>query len=246
LKDKKIILSIVLSSLLVIAFLATNVALSNPVEYISSATSTIVAIELDNVPQTASNTTTQAVNESVSDSNVAHDELKPTDSGVFSVPFFSQFEDISNPQWRKVGCGIASIAMLIEFYEPGEISVDGLLEEGIKQDAYLSDQGWIHSGLISLAEEYGLNGTTNSLAGSSMEEAFATLEKELEKGPVIASVHYTFEPTNPIPHLVVVNGVEGDKVFYNDPSEPQGGGSISIEKFKSSWKKRYISIWPTS
>jgi len=34
------------------------------------------------------------------------------------VPFYSQFVDISAPAWKKVGCGIASLAMIIDFYKP--------------------------------------------------------------------------------------------------------------------------------
>jgi hypothetical protein len=78
------------------------------------------------------------------------------------------------------------------------------------------------------------------------EAAFSALTKVLEEGPVMASVHYTFEPTNPIPHLVVVNGVRDGLVYYNDPAEPQGGGSISKEKFQRAWKQRYIEIRPIS
>lgn len=164
--------------------------------------------------------------------------------GEHYVPFYSQFEDISDPSWRKIGCGIASLAMVIEYYEPGAITVDGLLKEGIAANAYLDDQGWIHGGLIALAESYGLEGATMSLASLTKDEAFAELREAVEAGPVMASVHYTFEPTNPIPHLVVINGIEGDTVYYNDPSEPHGGGTISAAKFKAAWKNRYIDFWP--
>lgn len=165
------------------------------------------------------------------------------DDGVRTVPFYSQFSDISLPEWKKVGCGIASLAMLIDYYEP-KVSVDTLLEEGIAADAYLSDAGWTHSGLISLSKKHGLTGSSHDMAGSSMDSAFATLESVLKEGPVMVSVHYTFDPKNPIPHLVVINGVSDGKVFYNDPAEKKGGGSISIAKFQSAWKKRYIQIRP--
>lgn len=167
----------------------------------------------------------------------------PSDD-VFTVPFYSQFADITVPQWQKVGCGIASVAMLIDFYTEA-VSVDALLEEGIASNAYLSDAGWTHAGLIALAERRGLVGQTVSLAGYSRDGAFAELEKVLQVGPVMASVHYTFEPTNPIPHLVVINGVKDGLVYYNDPAEQGGGGSLSIEKFQNAWKKRYISIRPS-
>jgi predicted double-glycine peptidase len=162
------------------------------------------------------------------------------------VPFYSQFTDISSAAWQKVGCGIASLAMLIDYYSDETVSVDQLLERGIAARAYLDNAGWIHSGLIDLSQAYGLDGESRSLAGLGGDEAFTKLTEVLADGPVMASVHYTFEPTNPIPHLVVVTGVEDGKVFYNDPAEPAGNGSLSIEKFKRAWKQRYIVIRPVS
>jgi predicted double-glycine peptidase len=165
-------------------------------------------------------------------------------NSISVVPFYSQFADISSPQWQKVGCGIASVAMIIDHYSDETVSVDALLDRGVQTGAYIESAGWSHAGLIGLSHAYGLDGESVSMADLSMSEAFARLETILKEGPVMASVHYTFEPTNPIPHLVVVNGVRDGKVFYNDPAEPTGGGTISIEKFESAWKKRYISIRP--
>jgi uncharacterized protein YvpB len=60
----------------------------------------------------------------------------------------------------------------------------------------------------------------------------------------MASVHYTFEPTNPIPHLVIVTGMKDGRLYYNDPALGKAGDSIPVSKFKNSWKKRYIEFWP--
>jgi ABC-type bacteriocin/lantibiotic exporter with double-glycine peptidase domain len=163
---------------------------------------------------------------------------------VYTVPFYSQFANISTPSWQKVGCGIASVAMIIDYYADETIVVDTLLEQGIKDGSYLSDAGWTHAGLIALAQAYGLDGKSVSLSGLGIDEAFKKFKQELAKGPLMASVHYTFEPTNPIPHLVVITGVADGLVYYNDPAEVSGGGSLSIEKFQQAWKKRYISIRP--
>lgn len=171
-------------------------------------------------------------------------KIASADTGVFTVPFFSQFADITPVEWKKVGCGIASLAMLVDFYKPGSASVDELLQDGIASGAYLSSAGWTHAGLINIAKKFGLTGESRSLADLSMTDAFAKLATVVAEGPVMVSVHYTFEPTNPIPHIVVVNGVKDGKVFYNDPAEGAGGHSLSIEKFKGAWKKRYISIRP--
>ena len=162
----------------------------------------------------------------------------------FSVPYYSQFDDITSPAWKKVGCGIASLAMVIDFYRPGVVTVDKLLEQGIAADAYLAHAGWTYAGLISVAQRYGVTGASHDLAGSTTNTAFGVFKKAVEKGPVIASVHYTFDPKNPIPHLVVVRGVKGDRIYYNDPAAHSAGGSISVAQFKGAWKKRYIELWP--
>jgi len=160
------------------------------------------------------------------------------------VPFYSQFTDITKPGWQKIGCGIASVAMLIDYYSDEQIDVDQLLERGIANNAYLSDAGWIHSGLIGLSQSYGLDGRSMSLAHLSSDAAVNELTKVLTDGPVMASVHYTFQPSNPIPHLVVINAITDGTVYYNDPAEAAGNGSLSIEQFKRGWKQRYIVIRP--
>lgn len=187
----------------------------------------------------------EQVVEEVPKVEIAKDSLRSKNS-VFTVPFYSQFTDITPVSWRKVSCGIAGVAMLIDFYSDESVSADALLQKGIAAGSFLNDAGWIHSGLISLSRPYGLEGESVSLANLGMTSAFAELEEVVKEGPVMVSVHYTFEPTNPIPHLVVINGVQDGKVFYNDPAESSGGNSLSIEKFKNAWKKRYISIRPTS
>lgn len=168
------------------------------------------------------------------------------DDGPREVPFFSQFDDISYPSWRKVGCGVAGLAMLIEYYEPGVTTVDTLLGKGIDTGAYLDHAGWTHNGLVNLARGYGLTGAPHDYGPKSMDIAFAALAGALDEGPVMASVYYTFEFGNPIPHLVVVNDIVDDTVYYNDPAEPEGGGSISVEDFKTAWKKRFIEIRPAT
>ena len=170
---------------------------------------------------------------------------KKNSSTVPVVPFYSQFTDISAPAWKKVGCGVASLAMLISYYGE-EVAVDDLLTKGISNGAYLDSAGWTHAGLIKLSNDYGLDGSSTLLEYLHVDDAFAKLQLALKGGPVMASVHYTFEPTNPIPHLVIINGVRDGQVFYNDPAETSGGKSLSIGKFKSGWKKRFIEIRPTT
>ncbi|MGE5541016.1 MAG: C39 family peptidase [Bacillota bacterium] len=172
--------------------------------------------------------------------------VAPIQKTAAVVPFYSQFKDISSPKWQKQGCGIASLAMVINYYKPHAVGVDALLKQGIAAGAYDTNAGWIHSGLISLGKRYGLSGSTNDLSKLSSKAALAELEKTVAKGPVIASVHYKFEPTNPIPHLVVVTAVKNGMVYFNDPAAKTGQQQISVAKFLGAWKKRFIVIRPAA
>lgn len=168
---------------------------------------------------------------------------QPIRDSVPTVPFYSQFTDISDPNWKKIGCGIAGLAMIVD-YHGNAVPVDTLLQEGIDASAYLENVGWTYAGLIAVSNDYGLDGASYDLAGQSMESAFSAFEQAVADGPVIASVYYTFTPGHPIPHLVVVNGITDGTVHYNEPAEPTGEGTISVADFKAAWKKRYIEFWP--
>lgn len=177
---------------------------------------------------------------------VSNTSIEKAKAAIPKLPFYSQFVDITSPSWKKVSCGIASIAMVIDHYSDESVVPDELLTRGINAGAYIDSAGWSHQGLINLAKPYGLTGQTLSYSNLSMSEAFTKLEAAVMEGPVIASVHYTFEPTNPIPHLVVITGIKDGLVYYSDPAEETGNNYLSAEKFKRSWKKRYIEIRPTS
>lgn len=168
---------------------------------------------------------------------VALDDLTP------HVPFYSQFTDIQSAKWKKRACGVTSLAMMIEYYKPGSVSVNKLLEQGIASGAY-SKAGWTHRGLIKLGEKYGLEGDAYDLSKSSTKKAFEKFTDELEDGPVITSVHYKFNPKSTIPHLVVINGIKGGMVYYNDPAAKSGEKQISVADFQKAWKKKFIVIRP--
>ena len=160
-----------------------------------------------------------------------------------SVPFYSQFKDITSAAWQKVGCGVTSLAMVIDYYKPA-VPVNTLLKQGINLGAYKNSVGWTYQGLISLAQIYGLDGSTHDFRDSSSSDALEQIKKYLADGPVIASVHYKFDPSNPIPHLVVVDGIENGVVYYNDPAANGGEKQISVTTFQKAWKKRFIVIRP--
>jgi len=170
--------------------------------------------------------------------------VSPMDASttIPNVPFFSQFHDIQIPVWQKLGCGVTSLAMIIDFYHPETVSVNTLLKEGVAAGAYEKDAGWSHDGLIQLARKYGLAGKDYDLSQLDMTVAFARLNEFLKDGPVMASVHYKFDPKSTIPHLVVLDGIAGGHVYYNDPAGFAAKKEISIADFMNGWKKRFIVI----
>jgi ABC-type bacteriocin/lantibiotic exporter with double-glycine peptidase domain len=172
-------------------------------------------------------------------------EISVNSSLIPNVPFYSQFKDISSTAWQKKGCGIASLAMIINYYKPQMVSVNKLLNQGIQAGAYLNNAGWIHSGLISLSNKYGMSGSTRDYSKLSSKAAFNEFKELLKTGPVIASVHYKFDVNSKIPHLVVIDGVKDGMVYYNDPAASGGLKKISAENFIKAWKKRAIVVRPS-
>ncbi len=163
---------------------------------------------------------------------------------ISNVPYHSQIQEITSHTWQQQGCGITSLAMIIDFYKPNVISVNNLLKQGIASGAFINNVGWSYNGLIQLSKKYGLDGKTYDFAALTADKAYGELKNKLKDGPVIVSVHYKFDRNNPMAHMVVIDGVDHDTVYYNDPSGKVGMGQISSTKFLSSWKKRFIVIRP--
>ena len=165
-------------------------------------------------------------------------------SSIPIVPSYSQFKDIKSPQWQKVGCGITSLAMVIDFYKPGAVSVNTLLGQGIAAGAYEQNVGWIYAGLIQLSQKYGFDGSYHDLSKMDAQTAFSQFKGYLKDGPVILSVHYKFDPKSTIPHLVVIDGIDNDVVYYNDPAAKSGERQISVADFLKGWKRKVIVVRP--
>lgn len=158
------------------------------------------------------------------------------------VPFYSQFQDIPAVEWQKKGCGIASLAMAIDFYNSDDVSVSRLLKEAIVSGAYVKNVGWSHQGLTDLVSKYGLIGEIHDFNKFKAQKALIELKEILKDGPVIASIHNKFDPKATLGHLVVLTGYDDQYVFYHDPAGPKAQKKISNAGFLAGWKRRIISV----
>lgn len=163
---------------------------------------------------------------------------------VSNVPFHSQIQEIKSHTWQQQGCGITSLAMIVDYYSTAPVSVNTMLGQGIALNAYVHNVGWSYAGLIAVSRQYGLDGKSYDLGKSAMGDAFKQFQASLKDGPVIASIHYKFDPESPLPHLVVIDGISEGIVYYNDPAAKTGQKQISVTDFKKGWKKRFIVIRP--
>lgn len=166
----------------------------------------------------------------------------PVQKMPYSVPLFSQISDISSVAWKQKGCGVVDVAMIVEFYKPKTTSVQKVLEEALKQGAYVKNVGWSHNGLAALAVEYGLVGKTVDLSTVKNSIALSQFKDIVKEGPVIASIHRGFNPKSSYGHLIVVTGFDDKLVYYNDPGKHDGIRTVAIADFIKGWKERLIVI----
>ncbi|HXK36184.1 MAG TPA: C39 family peptidase [Candidatus Paceibacterota bacterium] len=173
------------------------------------------------------------------------------------VPFISQYADIGSHEWRARGCGIAALKMVIDYWAGSRPSLrvpplDELLQEGLAQGAYREGIGWTHRGLVAVAQRHGFDGFNVDFAEQgqtpkSADDAFAALCVQVERGPVLVSVHSGMDPNRGGGHIVVVTGIHDGIVFYNDPEQleqREGRMALAAALFTHAFKRRYIVIVP--
>jgi hypothetical protein len=176
--------------------------------------------------------------------------------GSYLVPFVTQ-QVYRNQEWRRFGCGIASLKMVFDYWQlrnPDNRTddADNLYATGLDSGAFDPAVGWLHAGLVDLAtslgyESYRLDFGPRSGTPLPAEDALAELTRELAGGPVIASVYRDFDVSRGGGHLVVVTDVTGDAVCLNDPEpaqESDGRRVLSQRDFLPAFKSRFIVVRP--
>lgn len=169
------------------------------------------------------------------------------------VPYYSQWLDVKDPDWRRRSCGIAALKMamlaLRSFSVGWEMSLDDLIKKGLAlPNAYDPRFGWVHDGLVALAKECGFESSFRREWSEAKKEEALELALELirEGIPVIASVKSISGG-----HLILLIGFEKERgslkgFYYHDPdAKDRDSGKnkfIFVDDFLEIWKGRIIIV----
>ncbi|MDD9867861.1 MAG: C39 family peptidase [Candidatus Campbellbacteria bacterium] len=163
-----------------------------------------------------------------------------------SFPFFSQYKDISEEEYKKKACGVVSLAMVLRYFDKNSPSPDELLKEGLKING-LVGVGWKHTSLAILSRNNGLAcylqeflshkdlpDEEKKLRVFGIEKIMDSIKQEK---PILVSIMNEGRGS----HIVVVTGfVERDgkceKIFYYDPELNEKGVEVEAEKFMEIWR----------
>ncbi len=175
------------------------------------------------------------------------------------VPYYSQKIDVKDLGWKNRACGIVCLKMAMDFYKKDTPSLDELIKIGVETGAY-SLSGWIHQGLIDIAEKFGLRMVREEFRSDDFAEAEKLREKGINKiveslqddNPVLVSAVKKFKEVNKF-HMMILIGFEGDPknpegFYYHDPdaeSVEEGKNLlVPLEVFQKYWRKMTIFIHP--
>lgn len=145
---------------------------------------------------------------------------------MLDTPFYSQrltkanyklegFKSLKDARaWTRRICGLACLKMVIAKKTGQSIPLKTLLDQGLSVDGYMQGVGWIHQGLVDIAEQYGVTAQCQSI-GDQLE----VVDAAINRGQlVIASVSCGFNQKKKGGHLVLVIGAEKDGFIIHHPS----------------------------
>lgn len=190
---------------------------------------------------------------------------------ILDVPYYSQYLDVKDENWKSRSCGIVCLKMVLDSYKSKNdtkiSSVDGLIKEMEFINGFGSF-GSDHESLVILARNYGFHAyrqefrsMVNDLESkivrkSKYEDRLAKdgIDKIIHKiennQPVIVSVIKDFSRQNKF-HLVVLTGFQksGNELkgfYYHDPDslniEDGKHKFVPINTFKKHWRKMAIYV----
>lgn len=174
-----------------------------------------------------------------------------------SIPYYSQYLNVTNPEWQPRACGVVCLKMLLEARGVTTPPLNEMIKDGVALGAY-SENGWRHDGLIELGTKYGgsvyrkefrKKNEDKIIAERLNKEGVNTILEELEAGrPVIVSTIKNFKIRDKF-HLVLVVGSEVEDgivkgFYYHDPdsyTEARGAYQfVPFNIFEKAWRRMAI------
>lgn len=183
------------------------------------------------------------------------------------VPYFSQIKDIADDTWKRHGCSITNLKMVLEYHArilkdlqmTGSVpGIDALIDEGTAIGAYQYSVGWTHEGIVRLARNHGLPAYAQEFRSMDIDPVsgqavpsdrlvdvgIAKLMESVERGhPVIVSVLPGFGDNKTL-HTVTLSGVEREQngFYVHDPVDPssQTHRFVAVDEFKKYWRRLAI------
>lgn len=161
--------------------------------------------------------------------------------------------------FENSGCGVLSLAMVLEFLSKKKIDIKKLKDEGVLIGARVPKYGWTQEGLASLARNKGFNAYLQefrsvevNLKDKTFKERNVLINfginkiKELLKNnnPVLVSVDEDFNK-NTVKHIVVLTGFDDSGFYFNDSRMKTGGKDlfVSFSRFKKYWRRRILVVY---
>jgi len=142
--------------------------------------------------------------------------------------------------------------MVLDHYEDNIPVLDELIKIGMEIGAY-GKSGWVHQGLINIADKFGLQIKRKEFKDS--EELFSVGVKEIVKSlqdgkPVFVSAVKQFKDTDKFHMILLVGFKEGGEnpvgFYYHDPdAEVEKDGKeqfVSFEVFEKYWRRMAIFV----
>jgi len=172
-----------------------------------------------------------------------------------SIPYYSQYINVNDPEWQPRACGVVCLKMLLDSKHTQTTSLDEMIVQGDAIGAY-GKSGWEHDGLVALAKQYGVKlervewrQSDDRNSDELNEEGINVILRQLEAGsPVIVSAIKNFEVKNKF-HMVLIVGVEIEEgivkgFYYHDSdsyTETKGAYQfVPFGIFSTAWRRMAI------
>lgn len=179
---------------------------------------------------------------------------------ILKVPYYSQYKDVENEEWRSKVCSVVCAKMIIDFLsldsENNKENIEDLIEEGLEIGGYVEDYGWDHEAIVRLFRNRGINSyrqeflsKDESFNDKLFKDGLDKIKNSLENSlPIIVSVKENFG-NHKSTHSIVLIGYDEEKgaFIYHDSNSKIGKENeenlfVNLDKFKEYWRRFAIFV----